>query len=147
MDENIGAKGTRESLTSFGKTVGLGFLFFGLLLLGIWYWSGGDTGSFRYYLGIAFLGVSAFLIVMAYLAPMLLSPFETVWWAFARVMNAIMTRVILGVFYYMILTPVGLVMRLFGRDPMDRKIDRQRDSYWTPRKPPDDINKHCERQF
>lgn len=42
---------------------------------------------------------------------------------------------ILVVIYYLVLTPIGLVLRLFGHDPLPRRFDRAAKSYWTPRPP------------
>ena len=52
---------------------------------------------------------------------------------FAFVLGWINTRLILGIFFYLILTPVGLIMRLFGRDPLHRKLDRKATTYWEKR--------------
>ena len=43
---------------------------------------------------------------------------------------------LLAAFYFLLLTPVGLVFRLLGRDPLHRRFDRSCHSYWTPRRPP-----------
>ena len=45
----------------------------------------------------------------------------------------VLLRLILGAFYYLILSPVGLAMRFFGRDILDEKIDREASSYWKKR--------------
>lgn len=52
------------------------------------------------------------------LAPAWLGPVYRVWMGFGRVMGAINSRIILGLFFFVIVTPVGFVMRLFGWDPM-----------------------------
>ena len=40
---------------------------------------------------------------------------------------------ILGLIYYLVLTPIGLLMRVFGKDPMRRRLDRTAESYWIER--------------
>ncbi len=55
-------------------------------------------------------------------------------------------HVIVGIVYYVILTPVGLVFKLVGRDAMRRKFDPDAPSYWIKRKPPAD-NRRYFRQF
>lgn len=45
----------------------------------------------------------------------------------------IIAVVILGAFFYLIITPVGLVMRCCGKDPLDKKWDKTRESYWIRR--------------
>jgi hypothetical protein len=50
--------------------------------------------------------------------------------------------VILVVIYYTVLTPIGLVMRLLGYDPLQRRFDRNAASYWTPRQPQEKIERY-----
>ena len=45
------------------------------------------------------------------------------------------SHLLLVVIYYLVITPIGLVMRAAGYDPLERRIDRQAATYWTPRKP------------
>jgi len=47
----------------------------------------------------------------------------------------VVSYVILAVVYYLVLTPIGLVSRLTGYDPMQRRFDRSAKTYWTPREP------------
>jgi len=80
------------------------------------------------------LGLGAALAVLAAVAPKLLRPLYFVWMTLAVLLGFVMTRVILSVFFFLVLTPVGLIMRLFGHDPLQRRIDRQAASYWIPKK-------------
>jgi hypothetical protein len=48
----------------------------------------------------------------------------------------VVSALILGAFYFLVLTPVGTLMRLVGRDPLDRRFDPKLASYWEPRGPP-----------
>jgi hypothetical protein len=47
----------------------------------------------------------------------------------------VVSYAILLVIYYFVVTPIGLIMRLFGHDPLQRRFDRAAESYWTPRQP------------
>jgi hypothetical protein len=51
------------------------------------------------------------------------------WMKFGHVMNWINTRIILGLLFYGIFLPIGALMRLFGYDPMHRKLDSGQTSY------------------
>jgi hypothetical protein len=53
---------------------------------------------------------------------------------------------ILAVIYYLVLTPTGLILRLRGHDPMQRRFDRNVKTYWTPREE-EDAGQRCFRQF
>jgi len=65
----------------------------------------------------------------ALLAPTTLKPIYAGWMKFGNVMNWINTRLILGIIFYGLILPFGLVMRLFGKDPMRRKLDSSMPSY------------------
>jgi hypothetical protein len=80
-------------------------------------------------------GVAFFFLTTGLFAHSILRPIYVGWMKFAFVLGWINTRLILGLFFYLILTPVGLVMRLFGHDPLHRKIDRKAPSYWVKRPP------------
>ena len=62
-------------------------------------------------------------------APNTLRPFYRLWMRFGFVMNAIMTRIVLGVVFYALLLPYGLVFRLVRKDPMHRRWENQLSSY------------------
>jgi hypothetical protein len=65
---------------------------------------------------------------------------------FALVLGHFNTRVILTVLYYLVMTPVGFIMRLF-RDPLDRSLKDGNASHWIKREPqPVDLARY-ERQF
>lgn len=68
------------------------------------------------------LGVIALLFLLfALVAPKLLEPVEAAWMAFARVLGAINTRIIMGLLYVIFIVPLSLIFRLFGRDEMKRR--------------------------
>ena len=56
----------------------------------------------------------------------------------------VMSYLILGVIYYLVITPTGLILRFAGHDPLERRFDRARGSYWTARNEPEDINRYLQ---
>lgn len=54
----------------------------------------------------------------------------------------VMSYLILGVIYYLVITPTGLILRLFGHDPLARRFDPDRESYWTEREEPDKVDRY-----
>ena len=69
--------------------------------------------------------VSAILLVPALLLPSLLSPVYKTWMCAGYALGWVNTRIILGVIFYVLLLPIGLLMRLTGKDPMTRKLNRE----------------------
>ncbi len=80
-----------------------------------------------------FLGGAGAFALGGLIARPLLRPVFIGWMKFAFVLGWVNTRIILGLFFYGILTPVGLIMRTFGRDPLTRAITRGPGSYWKVR--------------
>ena len=73
--------------------------------------------------------VAAILWLPALLMPAVLNPVYTTWMKVGLVLGWINTRIILGVLFYAMILPMGIVMRLFGNDPMARKIDKSATTY------------------
>lgn len=73
---------------------------------------------------------------LSVLLPALVRPIHRLWMAFALALGFVMTRVILFLVFFGLVTPIGLVMRLLGRDPLDRGTDRESDSWWIRRSAP-----------
>ncbi|MBE7560873.1 hypothetical protein HS125_18750 [bacterium] len=144
MTDTEGARGTRESLTGFGKVVGGAFVVLGAVLL---FWHRADRESLRFLLGEVFVVIGVALVICGLVAPMLLRPVEKAWWALALALNIVVSRVLLSLFFYLVMFPIGFIMRLVGRDPMERRWRKDVPTYWTPRKPQPDVEKHCKRQF
>ena len=110
-----------KELRKFGIIVAIPFAIIGLVLL----WRQKDAS---YYI----LGISAYLFLSATLLPASLRLVEKGWMAFARVLSAIMTRIILVVAFVLVITPFGLFLRLIGKDLLQTKSDKKRVSYWVP---------------
>ena len=73
--------------------------------------------------------IAAAFLVWGLVAPSTVRSFYRLWMRFGFVMNAIVTRIILGVVFYVVILPYGLVFRLRGRDPLHRKWDHELQSY------------------
>jgi hypothetical protein len=67
----------------------------------------------------ASLGIA--LVLAALIVPTHLGPISRGWLAFADRLSRVTTPILLGVIYYVVLTPTGIVMQLFGRRPLSRK--------------------------
>ena len=77
------------------------------------------------------LGIIGFAVgVVLWLLPMIARPFYIVWYALACCIGLVVGNVLFSAFYYLVLTPMGLAMRLGGRDPLRRKLDRSTPTYW-----------------
>ena len=114
-----------RALKSFGCVVGIALI----LAAGGVLWL---DGSIPVTLVLATAGV--LLVAFGIAAPRLLRPVHLVWMALAVVLGYVMTRAILSLVFYLLITPIGLLMRLSGHDPMRRRLEPDAPSYWIPRK-------------
>ena len=73
--------------------------------------------------------VASLLWVPALIMPNLLGSVYTTWMKIGHALGWVNTRIILGLLFYAIVLPMGLIMRLFGNDPMSRKLDKSVSSY------------------
>jgi hypothetical protein len=81
-------------------------------------------------------GVAAVFALIALLKPSLLTPLNRLWIKLGVLLGKVVSPIALGILFYGILTPLGVVIRLSGKDPLRLKLDRTADSYWIVRKPP-----------
>jgi hypothetical protein len=94
-----------------------------------------------------FLGAAGFFLVTGLFFEPVLKPIHRYWMKFAHYLAWLNTRILLGLFYYLVITPVGVIMRLFGKDFIDEKIDRKTRSYWAIREKAETTKDRYERLF
>lgn len=80
------------------------------------------------------VAVAAVILALAIAQPALLGPPNRLWMRLGRLMHALVTPVVLGVLFYGTITPVGTIMRLAGRDPMQRRFEPDAHTYWIARR-------------
>ena len=89
---------------------------------------------------------AAVVTVVYYAVPAVRRPIWIGWMVAAFPIGWAMSHMILAITWVLVVTPIGLVMRAIGRDPLHRKIDRDRSSYWTEHDPHGDPKRYF-RQF
>ncbi len=105
-----------------------GFLVGGVLVaISIFFlWKG-----LSYFQLLLVIGVS--LILLGFFIPKILKPLYIIWMTFATILGWIMTRVILTILFYLIVTPIGLVARMFGTKFLDLSWHNNVSSHWNKR--------------
>ncbi len=131
---------SRKALRSFGWVVGAVLL--GIAAVVWWRRDWTATGAVVW-LG----GIGGALVALGLLAPALLRPLYRVWMALAVVLGFVMTRVILTLVFYLVLTPIGLLLRLFGKDPLHRRLDPNAPSYWLEKTYDDESPERLEKYY
>jgi Saxitoxin biosynthesis operon protein SxtJ len=120
---------------------------------GIWFpafWAivavliGSRTGHWR--LPIALLGIAAAIAVAGLIQPRLVRPIYIAWMCAAFPIGWTVSHLLLAAVFYLLIAPLGLLLRLFGRDKLKLRFDPGAKSYWTPRPPPPPSERYF-RQF
>jgi hypothetical protein len=93
------------------------------------------------------LAVAAVFLVLALLRPGVLAPLNRIWAAIGLLLHKVVSPVALAVMFFGVLTPTGLLMRLFGKDPLRLRRDRAAASYWIERAPPGPTAESLRNQF
>jgi polyferredoxin len=123
------------------RTFGIGLTIFFLLVGSLLYYRG-NFPNYRW-----FFAVSGLILLIATLRPGLLAFIHRVMARFARAIGWVNTMALLSIIFYGIFTPVGLLVKLLGRDSLDRKWDSEVSSYWHRRNKAEFIREQYERQF
>ena len=81
-------------------------------------------------------GIAIVCALIAMVKPALLAGFNRLWTKLGALLSKVVSPIVLAVLFYSVLTPVGALMRLAGKDPLRLERDPGTASYWIPREPP-----------
>jgi len=112
-------KSTKKELREFGLTIGIILVILGSIAL----WRNKDIYPY-------FLGIGITFIVLGLTFYKILLPLQKIWMGLSLVIGFFVSRIILSILYYLVITPIGLVMRLFKKDVIDQNINKNANSYW-----------------
>ena len=135
MATGIPARLTREEGRKFGLTVGIAFL----ALSGLLWWRG------RPFAALIFAAIGGALVLAGLLIPARLGPIHRAWMGLAHLLSRVTTPVFMGIVYFLVLTPTGCLMRLFGKNPIRHPLSEG--GFWIRRLPGDRESGRMEHQF
>ena len=111
-----------SSNKSFGIVFFIAFLIFGLWPLinfePIRYWS---------------LVISLIFLILGLLNSKILSPLNMMWSKLGIVLGVVIAPIVMGIVFFAVVTPIGLLMRIFNKDVLSKKYDKEKESYWIKR--------------
>ena len=106
-----------------------GILFFVVfLIIGLWPLKNGE--SFNFY----FIAASVVFLILGLLNSKLLSPLNKSWIKLGEILGIIIAPIVMALVFFLILTPVSIIVRLFGKDLLGLKFLKEKDTYWIKRK-------------
>ena len=121
----------RYSEASASSNRQFGFIV-GLFLLAAGLWPLARRGHVR--MGV--LTAGAALVLIAAIAPILLYPLNRAWTLVGVMLGRVVNPVVMAALFYLIFTPVGLFLRMLGKDPLRLRPNADAASYWIERQPP-----------
>jgi hypothetical protein len=92
--------------------------------------------------------IAGAILSLARLIPSLFKGIYRLWVGMSVVIGFFISRILLTVIFFLVITPLALVMRIVGRDPMERKWDSQAPTYWNKKEQEQDTSiERYEKQF
>ena len=136
IEEIQNIKSDKRDLRQFGITLAVFFVALALVFF------------LKHKSGQAYLLYACALFLLAGLfTPTLLKPIQKVWMTLALLMGWVMTRVILCLLFYFVVSPIALLLRFLGKDLLGIKKSIRADSYWLPRQKNINQKNDYEKQF
>ena len=130
FEEIKNIKSEKSDIRNFGITLGIILL----LISGFLFWK--EKESYQIFSGI---GITLSLIAIA--IPSFLKPVYWMWMIFGIILGWFMTRVILSLLFYVLFTSIGLTLRFFGKQFLELRWDKSKESYWNFR-----TNEHLKKE-
>ena len=112
---------------SSNKSFGLLF-FVVFLILGLWPLINGESLNFY------FITASVVFLILGLLNSKFLSPLNKSWIKLGEILGVIIVPIVMALVYFVILTPVSIIVRVFGKDLLGLKFLKEKDTYWIKRK-------------
>jgi hypothetical protein len=91
--------------------------------------------------------ISGCFLALALIMPKLLRPLNLLWFRFGLLLHKIVNPLVMGLLFYFTITPMALIFRMIGKDPLSRDFDPDAGSYWVKRDPPGPAPESMKNQF
>tara|TARA_A100001015_G_scaffold88470_1_gene98427 strand:- start:688 stop:1068 length:381 start_codon:yes stop_codon:yes gene_type:complete len=112
---------------SSNKSFGLLF-FVVFLVIGLWPLKNGENLNFY------FITTSVIFLILGLINSKLLTPLNKSWIKLGEILGIIIAPIVMAFVYFVILTPVSFIVRIFGKDLLSLKLLKEKETYWIERK-------------
>ena len=93
------------------------------------------------------LWISGGFLAAALIRPAILAPLNLLWFKFGMLLHKIVNPIVMGLLFFVTVTPIALIMRLAGKDPLRQKFDQAAPTYWIDRAPNELTAESMKNQF
>ena len=111
---------------SSNRNFGLVF-FIIFLIFGLWPIKNGEE------IRIWLILFAFIFLILGIMESKLLSPLNRFWFKFGMMLGAIVAPIVMGAIFFMVVTPIGLFMSMIGKDLLNKKHDKKKETYWIKR--------------
>ena len=80
--------------------------------------------------------ISLAFLILVLTRSILLTPLNRLWTKFGIILGSIIAPIVMGVVFFLVITPIGLVMKIIGKDLLSIKYDKKKETYWVKRDKP-----------
>ena len=77
--------------------------------------------------------ISLVFLILGLMNSKLLAPLNKLWIKFGMILGAIVAPVVMGIVFFLVVTPIGLTLRIMGKDLLNKKYDKKKETYWIKR--------------
>ena len=77
--------------------------------------------------------ISLVFLILGLMNSKLLTPLNQLWFKFGIILGAIVAPIVMGVVFFLVVTPIGVIMRIMGKDLLRKKYDKKKETYWIKR--------------
>ena len=80
--------------------------------------------------------ISSVFLILGLMNSKLLTPLNKLWFKFGMILGAIIAPIVMGVVFFLVITPIGIIMRIMGNDLLKKRYDKKKATYWIIRGKP-----------
>ena len=115
----------KQQEIKIGTNKSFGFVFF-IIFLVVALWPLLNDENIRIWSVI----LSLVFLILGFLNSKILTPLNKLWIRFGILLGTIISPLVMGIVYFGVVTPIGILMRLLGKDILNLKIDKKKNTYW-----------------
>tara|TARA_B100001013_G_scaffold172196_1_gene103347 strand:+ start:24 stop:419 length:396 start_codon:yes stop_codon:yes gene_type:complete len=117
-----------KSKIKIGSNRNFGLVFFFVFLI-VGLWPLLNEGSFRIWSII----IAIIFLILGLTNSKLLTPLNILWFKFGLFLGSIISPIVMGIVFFLVVTPTGFIMKIMGKDILNKKYDNGKKSYWINR--------------
>ena len=119
---------SRRSRIKISSNRSFGLVFFFVFLI-ISFWPLIDEGQIRIWAAI----ISVVFLILGLINSKLLTPLNKLWFKFGMILGAVIAPIVMGIIFFLVVTPIGLLMNIMGKDLLKKSYDKKKETYWIKR--------------